>query len=96
MSAETSRLRLRPSLRLRYHRWGADVVLFDEVSGDTHLIPVAALELLRELSGSSPPSGEQRSLAEDEEAAQAIDSATVTPQLIQELARLRLVDVLKP
>jgi hypothetical protein len=98
MPAETAKLRLRPSLRLRYHRWGADVVLFDEVSGDTHLMPVAALELLLGLPRASQTGGADqpwRPAEQDEEAWDA-GPAAAKPELVQELVRLRLVEIRKP
>lgn len=81
---------LRPGLLLRYRSWDQDeYVLFNNLSGDTHLVDAATIEVLTALHAqahSLEALGSALQLEADPEALAALD------ELLHELRRLALVD----
>lgn len=83
--------RLRPEQALRYRQWDEEYVLYNDLSGDTHLLDGAAIEILLALAR-GPASG--AALAALVEAEFDIDPAAVameTGQLLELLQRLSLI-----
>ncbi|WP_377702797.1 HPr-rel-A system PqqD family peptide chaperone [Pseudoduganella sp. UC29_71] len=78
--------RLMPGQRLRSHSWdGEQFVLYNNLSGDTHLLDAAAIEVLNALQ---PGAADAAALA----AALQLD-ADALPQLDALLADLRALDL---
>lgn len=78
--------RLMPGQRLRCHSWdGEQFVLYNNLSGDTHLLDAAAIEVLNALQ---PGAADAAALA----AALQLD-ADALPQLDALLADLRALDL---
>jgi PqqD family protein of HPr-rel-A system len=78
--------RLMPGQRLRSHSWdGEQFVLYNNLSGDTHLLDAAAIEVLSALQ---PGAADAAALA----AALQLD-ADALPQLDALLADLRALDL---
>lgn len=85
--------RIAPGQSLRHRNWLGEVVLYNDLSGDTHLLDESALHLLQVLQGGP---AEERALAtsvramfegEDGE----VDDASVA-QMLAELAALALIE----
>ena len=81
--------RLSAGQRLRRRQWDGECVLYNDLSGDTHLIGTDALELLLALQGRSlDTDGLTRALG----AAGLADGDEVAT-LVDELERLALIEV---
>jgi PqqD family protein of HPr-rel-A system len=92
---EDSAVKLRSLLIYSSRCWADECVLFDELSGDTHLLPASAFELLKrvEREGVVPLSaltGEQGDAGSG--SAPEADRTDVG-RLVDELARLQLIDI---
>jgi PqqD family protein of HPr-rel-A system len=84
--------RLRPGQALRHRQWDDEYVLYNDLSGDTHLLGAAAIELLLALAR-GPATG--AALAAVLEAGFDLDPADVpreTDDLLALLQRLALID----
>jgi PqqD family protein of HPr-rel-A system len=86
--------RLAPGQRLQYRCWDGECVLYNDLSGDTHLLDEFALALLEQLQR-APQAAAQLAAAFgfDPDAALA-DDAAVLHDVLADLAALHLVDVL--
>ena len=82
--------RLTPGQQLRHRSWdGEDFVLYNNLSGDTHLLDAAAIEVLSALQrGAAVAAGLAATLQLDQDA----DSAAMLAGLLAELRALSLVD----
>ncbi len=80
---------VRPS-RLRVQRFADEVVLYDDRSGDTHLLDDLAGRVLERLLGASARYGELTDLAAGE------DSARRGARILTVLERLHRLGVIKP
>jgi PqqD family protein of HPr-rel-A system len=88
--------RLAPGQRLQYRCWDGECVLYNDLSGDTHLLDELALALLAQLQA-TPRSAEQLAAAFDldsDPAAEDEDGAAFLTTLLDDLAALQLVDAL--
>lgn len=83
--------RLAPGQRLQYRCWDGECVLYNDLSGDTHLLDEFALALLEQLQG-RPQAAAQLAAAFGLDAdVPDHDSATLS-DLLADLAALHLVD----
>jgi PqqD family protein of HPr-rel-A system len=85
--------RITPGQALRHREWNGEVVLYNDLSGDTHLLDESALYLLHTLQGGSA-SG--RALADSMRSAfeaddGEVDDASVV-QILAKLAALALIE----
>ena len=78
--------RLTPGQTLLHHAWGSEVVLYNDISGDTHLLTEAACTLLCRLQDGPQ---DEAALA----LSCAVDTTTVESLLI-DLEQLSLVEYL--
>jgi PqqD family protein of HPr-rel-A system len=87
--------RLAPGQRLRRRQWQDEYVLYNDLSGDTHMLPDSTVELLLALqrapASAESLAGRLRAVFEDDAA--AIDAAAIEA-LLAELAPLALVEPL--
>jgi PqqD family protein of HPr-rel-A system len=85
--------RLTPGQALRHREWGGEVVLYNDLSGDTHLLDESALHLLHALQDG--PASERALAAAVRNAFEAddgeVDDASVA-QLLATLAALALIE----
>ncbi|SFU47383.1 HPr-rel-A system PqqD family peptide chaperone [Pseudoduganella namucuonensis] len=80
---------LMPGQSLRYHTWDNEVyVLYNDMSGDTHMLDAAAIEVLTALA-SGPRDATQ--LAQSLQLDAGLDSARQLAELLSELLRLALI-----
>jgi PqqD family protein of HPr-rel-A system len=94
----SSTWRLAPGQRLQYRCWDGECVLYNDLSGDTHLLDEFALALLAQLQA-APRSADQLAAAFDldlgpDAAAGDEDGAVFLTTLLDDLAALQLVDAL--
>lgn len=82
--------RLSAGQRLRRRQWDGECVLYNDLSGDTHLIGPDALQLLLALQ--ERPAGAD-ALARALLAAGLAEDAGEVPALLDQLERLALVEV---
>jgi len=86
--------RLVPGQRLQYRCWDGECVLYNDLSGDTHLLDELALALLEELQAG--PRSTARLAAAFELAPDAApegdDDAALLATLLDDLAALQLVE----
>ena len=82
--------RLSPGRQLRRRQWDGECALYNDLSGDTHLIGADALELLLALRAGAADTGDlgRRLLAAGMAAAD--DAAVAT--MLEDLERLALVE----
>lgn len=89
------RWRLAPGQGLRRRQWQDDYVLYNDLSGDTHLLPDSSVELLlalqRSPASAAALAAQLRAVFADDAA--AIDAAAIEA-LLAELAPLALVEPL--
>ena len=87
--------RLAPGQRLQYRCWDGECVLYNDLSGDTHLLDEFALALLEQLQR-APPAAAQLAAAFglDPDAADPADDAAVLQEVLADLVALHLVDTL--
>ena len=71
--------RVRAGQRLAWRSWGDDSVLYNDLSGDTHLLDGATLQLLLALQAGAQP-------------ARAPDAAEALADLLVQLERLALIE----
>ena len=86
--------RLRPGQTLQYRQWDGECVLYNDLSGDTHLLGDGAIELLLALRRAPATRG---ALAAILQAGFDIDAAALdheTDLLLRDLAHLNLIDTL--
>ena len=86
--------RLRPGQTLQYRQWGGECILYNDLSGDTHLLGDGAIELLLALRR-GPATG--AALAAVLQAEFDIDPAALdleTDTLLHDLKHLYLVDTM--
>jgi PqqD family protein of HPr-rel-A system len=93
--------RLAPGQRLQYRCWDGECVLYNDLSGDTHLLDEFALALLEQL-GRAPQAAAQLAAAfgldsqtDAADAAHATHNhAAVLHEVLADLVALHLVDTL--
>jgi PqqD family protein of HPr-rel-A system len=87
--------RLVPGQRLQYRCWDGECVLYNDLSGDTHLLDEFALALLEQLQ-QAPQAATQLATAFglDSDAANATHDAAMLDDVLADLAALHLVDPL--
>ncbi len=84
--------RVRPGQALRHRGWDGEFVLYNDLSGDTHLIGEAALAVLLALArGPATAAALEAALAEPE-----ADSASAAGALDELLASLRTLHLVEP
>lgn len=84
--------RLRPGQTLQYRQWDGECVLYNDLSGDTHLLGDGAIELLLALRG-GPATNE--ALAAVLQAGFDIDPSELdleTTTLLRDLQHLNLIE----
>ncbi len=88
--------RLVPGQRLQYRCWDGECVLYNDLSGDTHLLDEFALALLEQLQA-APQAAAQLAAAFDLDGVadpDADDDAAMLQTVLDDLAALHLVDIL--
>lgn len=86
--------RLVPGQRLQYRCWEGECVLYNDLSGDTHLLDEFALALLEELHAAPRPVAELAAIYElaSDPAADGDDGAALLATVLDDLAALQLVE----
>jgi len=84
--------RLRPGQTLQYRGWDEEYVLYNDLSGDTHLLGDAAIEVLLTLN--KGPASRQALVAmlETQFELDTLEADAETAALLQHLQRLYLVE----
>ena len=82
--------RLAPGQRLQYRCWDGECVLYNDLSGDTHLLDEFALALLAQVQ-QAPQAAAQLAAAIGLDPA-AADGAAVLDDMLGDLAALHLVE----
>lgn len=85
--------RLRPGQTLQHRQWDGECVLYNDLSGDTHLLADGAIELLLALAAGPLSHQSLAALLEAEFELDMLDAQTETAALLAQLQRLHLVDV---
>lgn len=99
---DDSRWRVMRPQRLRLRRWGEHVVVYDDRSGDTHLLDDPAGRVLERLASGAASRAELLALADgvceqhDDEQYDDEQQARHGVQLMDVLQRLRLLGLVKP
>ena len=83
--------RLRPGQALRHRQWDEEYVLYNDLSGDTHLLGGAAVEILLALARGPATVTALTALVEAEFDIDPADAARETGALLELLQRLFLV-----
>lgn len=83
---------LRPGQTLQHRQWDGECVLYNDLSGDTHLLGEAAVEVLLALQQGPAPQAAIAALLEREFDIDPADLDTEADYLLQHLQRLYLVD----
>jgi len=86
--------RLVPGQRLQYRCWEGECVLYNDLSGDTHLLDEFALALLEELQAAPRPVAELAAIYElaPNPAVEGDDGAALLATVLDDLAALQLVE----
>lgn len=84
--------RLQPGQTLQHRQWDGECVLYNDLSGDTHLLGEAAVELLLALRREPATRDALAAVLEAEFDIDPADLGAETDQLLQHLERLHLVD----
>jgi PqqD family protein of HPr-rel-A system len=84
---------LRPGQTLQYREWDGECVLYNDLSGATHLLGGAALELLLALRRGAATLASLAHVLHAEFDIDAADLAGETDALLRHLQRLDLVDM---
>jgi PqqD family protein of HPr-rel-A system len=83
--------RLRPGQALRHRQWDDEYVLYNDLSGDTHLLGGAAIEILLALARGPATDAALAALVEGEFDIDPADAAAETGELLALLQRLSLI-----
>ncbi|WP_036171771.1 HPr-rel-A system PqqD family peptide chaperone [Massilia sp. 9096] len=89
---------LRPGQTLQHRQWDGEYVLYNDLSGDTHLLDDAAVVLLQALRGGPATHAALTAVLENEFEAdqgadgEALDFAAEADALLEHMKRLFLVD----
>jgi PqqD family protein of HPr-rel-A system len=84
--------RLRPGQTLQHRQWDGECVLYNDLSGDTHLLAEGAIEFLLALAAGPLPQQALVALLEAEFELDTLDAQNETAALLAQLQRLHLVD----
>ena len=79
--------RLARGQQMRHYRWDDEFVLFNNLSGDTHLLGVLAMQLLQALAAGARSETELGATL-----TQPLPGATTLPEVLGDLERLMLVE----
>jgi len=85
--------RLAPGQRLQHRCWEGECVLYNDLSGDTHLLDEFALAVLQQLAGAPQPVA-GLAAAFESEGATPEDDAALFDTILADLAALHLIDTL--
>jgi PqqD family protein of HPr-rel-A system len=85
---------LRPGQTLQYRQWDGECVLYNDLSGATHLLGDGAIELLLALRHGTATQAALASVLQAEFDIDAADLDGATDALLHTLQRLDLVDML--
>lgn len=83
--------RLRAEQALQYRLWDGECVLYNDLSGDTHLLDDAALEILLALKRGPATQAELAAVLEAEFDIDPADLDAATGDLLRHLERLYLI-----
>lgn len=72
---------------MRHYRWDDEFVLFNNLSGDTHLLGVQAMQLLQALAAGARSDTELGAALTD-----SLPGDTTLPEFLADLERLMLVE----
>jgi PqqD family protein of HPr-rel-A system len=86
--------RLAPGQRLLYRCWDGECVLYNDLSGDTHLLDEFALALLEQLQGAPQAAAQLAAAFGLDPAAPYDEGAGMLDDILGDLAALHLVDTL--
>jgi PqqD family protein of HPr-rel-A system len=81
-----------PGQRLAFREWDGEAVLYNDLSGSTHLLDGAALDLLQALRARPADSATLAALLADHVDAGTDDLASLIDDMLAALARLDLVE----
>lgn len=85
--------RLTAGQQLRWRSWGDESVLYNDLSGDTHLLDDSAMFVLRLLQRASQPEASLvDALCAEFEAEHGADSARDAAELLASLSALSLIE----
>jgi PqqD family protein of HPr-rel-A system len=84
--------RLRPGQTLQYRQWDGECVLYNDLSGDTHLLGEAAVEILLALRRTPATRVALATMLEAEFDIDPVELGPETEHLLQHLERLHLVE----
>jgi PqqD family protein of HPr-rel-A system len=85
--------RLRPGQTLQHRQWDGECLLYNDLSGDTHLLADGAIEFLLALAGGPLSQQALAALLEAEFELDNLEAQTETSALLAQLQRLHLVDL---
>lgn len=87
--------RLVPGQRLQYRCWDGECVLYNDLSGDTHLLDEFALALLEQLQAAPQAAAQLASAFDLDDMSEGDDDGVAMLQaMLDDLAALHLVDTL--
>lgn len=72
---------------MRYFRWDDEFVLFNDLSGDTHLLGVQTMQLLQTLEAGARSAAELGACL-----APSLPGNTTLPEILADLERLALIE----
>ena len=72
---------------MRHYRWDDEFVLFNTLSGDTHLLGVPAMQLLQALASGARSEAELAAALTE-----SFPGDTTVPEILADLERLTLVE----
>ena len=86
--------RLAPGQRLQYRCWDGECVLYNDLSGDTHLLDEFALAVLEQLQAAPQPATQLAAVFDLDDMAdpQADDGFAMLAAMLDDLAALHLVE----
>ena len=85
---------LRPGQHLQYHGWDDEYLVYNDLSGDTHLLGAAAIELLLALKTAPATRQTLTALLKAEFDIDGTELGDETDALLEHMKRLSLVDTL--
>ncbi|HEX8613370.1 MAG TPA: HPr-rel-A system PqqD family peptide chaperone [Telluria sp.] len=82
-----------PGQRLQYRQWDQEAVLFNDLSGDTHLLDADALALLLAVqAGASDLAALRTALRADDDPESEDEADAALQALIEQLASISLIE----
>ena len=86
--------RLRPVQTLQYRQWDGECILYNDLSGDTHLLGDGAIELLLALRLGTAPRAALAAVLQAEFDLEPAELDLETDTLLRDLQHLNLIDTI--